>query len=121
MKIKLSVLTLSIFIVSAGYVFADQDMNQKGSMMEKMDNGSMMMKQKVNSESTSKAVEVGNKICPASGDKVGEMGKVVQYEYNGKMYNLCCPMCVKDFKKNPEKYSKIAEEEAAKSDQNEQK
>ncbi|MGE0269413.1 MAG: TRASH domain-containing protein [Candidatus Omnitrophota bacterium] len=56
-------------------------------------------------------VEVGNKICPVSGEKVGEMGDVVTYEYNGKIYNLCCAMCAKDFKKNPEKYSNIAENE----------
>ena len=64
-----------------------------------------------------KPVEVNNKICPVSGDKIvapGEksaMGETVKYEYNGKIYNLCCTMCVKDFKKNPEKYSKIAEDE----------
>ncbi|MBF0503842.1 MAG: TRASH domain-containing protein [Candidatus Omnitrophica bacterium] len=35
----------------------------------------------------------------------------VKFEYNGKIYNLCCPMCIKDFKTDPEKYSKIAEDE----------
>ncbi len=65
-------------------------------------------------------IEVGNKICPVSGEKVpvvgesSEMGGPVKYEYNGKIYNLCCPMCIKDFKNNPEKYSKKADEEAAK-------
>lgn len=57
------------------------------------------------------AVEVGNKICPVSKEKVGKMGDVAKYEYNGKIYNLCCPMCKKDFAKDPEKYSKIAEDE----------
>jgi YHS domain-containing protein len=63
-----------------------------------------------------KAVEVGNKVCPVSGEKIeeGAMGGPVQYEYNGKIYNLCCAMCVKDFKKDPEKYSKIADDEVAK-------
>ncbi len=28
----------------------------------------------------------------------------------GKEYNLCCPGCIKTFKADPEKYSKIAEE-----------
>lgn len=56
-------------------------------------------------------VEVGNKICPVSGEKVGEMGEIVKYEYKGKVYNLCCAMCVKDFQNDPEKYSKIADEE----------
>lgn len=59
------------------------------------------------------AAEVGNKICPVSGEEVGEMGEVVKYEYNGKIYNLCCPACKKDFSKDPEKYSKIAEDEVA--------
>jgi YHS domain-containing protein len=61
------------------------------------------------------AVEVGNKICPVSGEKVGQMGEVVKVEYKGKIYNLCCAMCEKDFLKNPEKYREIAEEEAEKS------
>lgn len=67
-----------------------------------------------------KAVEIGNKVCPVSGNKIpvagekGDMGEAVRYEYNGKIYNLCCKMCVKDFKRNPEKYSKIAEEGVAK-------
>ena len=59
------------------------------------------------------AVNMGNKICPVTGEKVNEKTKAT-YEYEGKIYNLCCPMCIKDFKKNPEKYSKIAEEELAK-------
>lgn len=62
-----------------------------------------------------KLIEVGNKICPVSGEKIlapgekGSMGESVKYEYNGKVFNLCCPMCIKDFKNNPEKYSAIAE------------
>lgn len=59
------------------------------------------------------AVNVGNKLCPVSGEKVGDMGDPILFEYNGKVYNMCCAMCVKDFKKDPEKYSKIAEEEVA--------
>ncbi len=58
--------------------------------------------------------DVHNKTCPVSGDAVAgsKMGdKPVTFEYNGKLYHLCCPMCIKDFKKNPEKYSKIAEDE----------
>ena len=32
-------------------------------------------------------------------------------EYEGKIYNLCCSMCVKDFKKNAQKYMLIVDEE----------
>ena len=58
--------------------------------------------------------QVGNKICPVSGHKVGEMGAPVQHEYMGKTYNFCCKMCLKDFDKDPAKYSKIADDEVAK-------
>lgn len=65
------------------------------------------------SEHQAAMVEVGNTICPVSGEKVGEMGEVVKVESNGKKYNLCCSMCKKDFMKNQEKFSKIAEDNAA--------
>lgn len=60
--------------------------------------------------SQSAAVEVGNKICPVSGEKIDEKMKAT-YEYNGKIYNFCCPMCIEEFKKDPEKYIKKIEEE----------
>jgi len=56
---------------------------------------------------------VGNKICPVGGEAVGTMGEAVDVEYNGKIYKLCCAMCVRDFNKDPEKYSKIADAEVA--------
>lgn len=59
------------------------------------------------------AVEVGNKICPVGGEKVGEMGDIEKIEHNGKIYNLCCAMCAKDFSKDPDKFAKIAEDEVA--------
>ncbi len=61
-------------------------------------------------------VEVGNKICPVSGEKIvkkTDMGESVKIEHNGKMYGLCCPMCIKDFKKDPDKYAAIADKEVA--------
>ena len=128
MKTKLMILTTTIFLSCSGTLFAHEGMEHdegmeavdhaKGAMMNNQ-MGSMMEHQE-GTEEGAKAVEVGNKICPVSGDEIsapgeeGEMGESVQYEYNGKIYNLCCKMCVKDFKKNPEKYSKIAEDEVAK-------
>jgi YHS domain-containing protein len=67
----------------------------------------------VAAETAKDLVQVENKICPVSGEKVDGMGEPLNYEYNGKVYKLCCAMCAKDFKKDPEKYSKIAEEEVA--------
>jgi len=57
------------------------------------------------------AVDVGNKICPVMGEKVS--GKDY-YEYKGKRYGLCCPMCPATFASDPEKYSAIADKEVAK-------
>ena len=114
MKSQLTILTITVLLLLSGSVFANEG---KEGVMEQQ---GTMMYQGIPKADT-KAVEIGNKICPVSGDKIpvpGEkdtMGdKPVKYEYNGKIYNLCCPMCIKDFKKNPEKYSKIAEDEVAK-------
>ena len=58
----------------------------------------------VTEQSTTKeSVDVGNKICPVSGEKIKE-GEVYQVEHEGKIYNLCCKACQKDFKKDPGKY-----------------
>ncbi len=60
-------------------------------------------------------IEVGNKICPVSGEKIKKnaMGGPVTIEHNGKMYGLCCSMCIKDFKKDPDKYAAIADKEVS--------
>lgn len=53
---------------------------------------------------------VNNKVCPVSGDPVD--GKHF-FEYSGKRYGLCCPMCAATFEKDPAKYSAIAEKEVS--------
>jgi len=64
-------------------------------------------------QNKSEAVDVGNKICPVTGEKINEKTEGT-YEYQGKIYNFCCPMCIDNFKKDPEKYIKKIEEEKAK-------
>lgn len=59
-------------------------------------------------ESEVTPVKVNNAVCPVTGDKVN-MKDPVTVEYNGKIYNLCCPMCVSEFNKDPGKYSAKAE------------
>ena len=51
------------------------------------------------------AVDVGNKVCPVTGDNIKPKSNIT-YEYQGKIYHFCCPMCVPEFKKDPEKYIK---------------
>ncbi|MDD5021993.1 MAG: YHS domain-containing protein [Endomicrobiaceae bacterium] len=55
-----------------------------------------------------KPVDVGNTICPVTGNKIDESTKA-KYEYEGKIYNFCCPMCINTFKSNPQKYIKKIE------------
>ncbi|MGE5280325.1 MAG: YHS domain-containing protein [Deltaproteobacteria bacterium] len=55
---------------------------------------------------------VGNTICPVTGSVVEEPGKYT-VEYNGKVYNLCCPSCKETFLADPEKYAAIADAEVA--------
>ncbi len=62
------------------------------------------------------AINVGNKICPVSGEKIGEGNSVdaATFEYQGKIYNFCCAACIEEFKQNPDKYIKIVEKELQK-------
>ena len=52
--------------------------------------------------------------CVVSGEKLGEMGKPVVYEYKGQEIKFCCKNCRKDFDKEPEKYIKKMHEEEKK-------
>ena len=43
-------------------------------------------------------------MCPISGEKANNK---ITYAYQGKTYSFCCPKCIKEFKKNPEKYLQL--------------
>jgi YHS domain-containing protein len=135
MKSKLIVLSLAVILSLSysHYVLAHEGMkhdegmeamDHEKSSMDKNDN--MMMDKSADTKNEMRVAteddiknlpNVGNKLCPVSGNPVddGTMGEAVKYVYSGKIYNLCCQMCVKDFKKNPEKYSAVAEKEVKES------
>lgn len=46
-------------------------------------------------------VAIVNTACPVTGEPAD---KNITYEYKGKVYGFCCPMCVDEFKNDPEKY-----------------
>lgn len=125
MKAKLIVAGFCTILAGGSCVFAHEGHEHPMSNETVLDDDDMALGQ-MDSKST-KGVEAGNKICPVSGDKIpapaekSAMGEVVQHEYNGKIYNLCCKMCIKDFQKDPEKYSKIADEEVAKTQEEDSK
>jgi len=98
MKLKfaavIAVLSLGIYVLISP-VCADEKGSHKVSIMDG----------EITAEVTETgAIRVGNTICPLSKEKVGEMGDIVEYEHEGKIYNFCCKMCLKGFKKDPEKY-----------------
>ena len=47
--------------------------------------------------------------CIVSGDKLGEMGKPVVFNYKDQEIKLCCKACRKDFDKAPAKFLKKLE------------
>lgn len=49
-----------------------------------------------------------NTVCPVSGDTVGDIGKPVYAQYQGKTIAFCCKDCLKKFQKNPDKYGPLA-------------
>lgn len=50
------------------------------------------------------------KKCVVSGDTLGEHGKIVKVSHDGTDVYLCCKDCVKDFEKNPAKYTKMVKD-----------
>ena len=54
------------------------------------------------------------KKCAVSGDPFGEHGKVVKVSKGGSDVYLCCQDCVKDFNKEPEKFTKMVKDAGVK-------
>jgi YHS domain-containing protein/copper chaperone CopZ len=89
MKTKIIILTISMLLVFSKFGFSIDEHN--------ISEGSQLIK-------------VGNKLCPVSGMKIGDMGPAVEFEYNGKIYNFCCAGCIDTFKSDPEKYENLVKE-----------
>jgi len=43
-------------------------------------------------------------VCVVSGEKLGSMGKPIEFDYEGQHIKLCCKNCKPDFEKEPAKY-----------------
>jgi len=111
-----AVLSLGVLVLM-NPVQADEKGSAKGSMMEeKGSHKGSMMDGAMTAEGTTRApMQVGNAICPISGELISGVGEGngVQIEHEGKIYNVCCKFCAKDFKKDPEKFSKVIEQNLA--------
>jgi YHS domain-containing protein len=51
--------------------------------------------------------------CVVTGEKLGGMGKAVDYVYKGRLVRFCCPHCKADFNKDPAKYLAMIDKAAA--------
>ena len=51
--------------------------------------------------------------CPVSDEKLGEHGKPVKVTDQSTDVYLCCKSCVKDFNKEPAKYTKMVKDASA--------
>ncbi len=101
MKKLVMVLLIGGVVVFAGAAVFAQD-EHEGHQHE------MAEEEQVEVAGEEELLEVGNMICPVSGEEIKE-GEAYKFEYEGKIYNFCCNMCVKDFKKDPQKYIDILE------------
>lgn len=54
------------------------------------------------------------KTCIVSGEKLGSMGKPAVLVQDGQEIRFCCKNCIKDFKKEPQKYLKEIADAAGK-------
>jgi hypothetical protein len=54
------------------------------------------------------------KKCVVSEEALGEHGKPVKVTHEGTDVWLCCKSCIKDFKKEPAKFTKMVKNAAAK-------
>jgi YHS domain-containing protein len=56
---------------------------------------------------TDRAAALAQKVCPVSGEKLGEMGTPYKVTVKGRDVFLCCPSCKEDLLKDPDKYFAI--------------
>ena len=106
MKKALFWVVLAVVLVMSGVLAYAQDPNEHHQMVQMP----MDEQKQADTGTSEKATNVGNAVCPVSGEKIDEKIKAT-YEYEGKIYNFCCAMCIDEFKKDPKKYIKKGEEE----------
>lgn len=101
-KMGIAIIVVCVLLVVAGVVMA-----QEASKTETAPSAVT-----VTEVTPAAAVNVGNKICPVMGEKIAELGKDT-VEYEGKIYNMCCPMCKDKFLADPAKYIAVVDQELA--------
>jgi hypothetical protein len=113
MKMKKHILTAAVLAGLATGTLSVRAEDHAMSNMPGMDMGNQAASTNAPA-ADAKAKPYPLKTCVVSGDVIGgDMGKPVTLVYKGQEMKFCCKDCVKDFKKDPDKYiKKLAEEEA---------
>jgi hypothetical protein len=122
---KAAIVALTL-LLAAGFAAAEQiylntdlQFNSPVEGMSGMHHGWKTAEEKSDSQApsisqASQAVtEVGNTVCPITGEPVGSMQKGAHVDYKGQRVGLCCPGCKTKFLKNGEASLKKAQEQAA--------
>ena len=53
---------------------------------------------------TDRAAALAQKVCPVSGEALGEMGTPIKVTVKGRDVFLCCPSCREKIEANPDEY-----------------
>jgi len=51
-----------------------------------------------------RAAALAQKVCPVSGETLGEMGAPIKVTVKGRDVFLCCPSCQEKLEADPDKY-----------------
>lgn len=112
MKLKVQFLTV-MFSLIAGLAFANHcntkehtSPSDEGAQTEASGAAAVLpaaeaVMAAATAEAAGETAEVNNLICPISGEEINP-ATASTVEYKGKIYQLCCAMCAKDFNKDPE-------------------
>lgn len=107
MKTKLLIASL---LATASFAFAGTDSSCGGCC------ASLPLKATQVAAADAPAYPLGT--CVVSGEKLGEMGKPIDYTHkeegkSDRLVRFCCKMCVGKFKKDPAKYLKLIDDAAS--------
>ena len=103
---------MCLFAVVLFSIFAAGTAFSEGKEEGTCSSGCPAMKEEVKENDLLLEKEVINSVCPVMGGKI-KADTPFKAEYNGKIIGFCCEGCISAFEKDPEKYMKIIEQQAA--------
>ena len=90
---KSTILAMALVLIVAFSASAQMHGDGKMNPMQKMESKEMMK------------ANYPIDYCLVSGEKLGDMGEPVKYDYSGREIQFCCNGCISTFEKDPEAYT----------------